>query len=84
MNSRKLTVGIPRKYFDETLNLIITVWFKGSSSRKGRKCFTAIEASKMVGKLARLAEGAPWVCFLVSQLYTFIAYALAQNKTSLL
>ena len=46
-------------------------------------CITAIEASKMVGKLARLAEGAPWVCFLVSQFYASIAHALAQNKTTL-
>ena len=65
---------------DETLDLILTVWFKGSPSKKGRKRFTAIEASKMAGKLACLAEGAPWVCFLISQLYTSIAYALAQNK----
>ena len=82
LNSRKLTVGIPRKYLNETLDLILKVWFKGSPSKKGRKRFTAIEASKMVGKLARLAEGAPWVCFLVSQFYTSIAHALAQNKTT--
>ena len=77
LNSRKLTVGIPRKYLNETLDLILKKWFKGSPSRKGRKRFTAIEASKMVGKLARLAEGAPWVYFLVSQFYTSIAHALA-------
>ena len=34
LNSRKLTVGIPRKYLDETLDLINKVWFKGSPSKK--------------------------------------------------
>ena len=34
LNSGKLKVGTPRKYLDETLDLIITVWFKGSPSKK--------------------------------------------------
>ena len=34
----------------------------------------------MAGKLARLTEGAPWARYLLSQLYTSIAFALAQNK----
>ena len=37
----------------------------------------------MVGKFGRLREGAPWVCFLVSQFYTSIAFVLAQNKEAL-
>ena len=37
----------------------------------------------MVGKLARLTEGAPWARYLLSQLYTSIAFALAQNKLML-
>ena len=49
VNARELTVAIPRKYLDETLDLLSRVW------HKNRKRFTAIEASKMVGKLARLA-----------------------------
>ena len=57
LNTKKLTVRTPRKYLDETLSLLSSVW------HKHRKRFTAIEASKMVGKLACLAEGAPWVCF---------------------
>ena len=77
VNTRKLTVGIPRKYLDETLSLLTKVW------HKNRKRFTAIEASKMVGKLARLAEGAPWVCFMTSHLYRSIAHALAQNRYTL-
>ena len=37
----------------------------------------------MAGKLARLTEGAPLACYLFSQLYTSIAFALAQNKLML-
>ena len=47
------------------MSLLFSVW------HKHRKRFTAIKASKAVGKLTRLAEGAPWV------------YALAQNKYTL-
>ena len=36
-----------------------------------------------MGKLARLTEGAPWARYLLSQLYTSIAFALAQNKLTL-
>ena len=77
MNARELRVAIPRKYLDETLGLLSRVW------HKNRKCFTAIEASKMVGKLARLSEGGPWVYFMISDLYRSIAQALAQNKYTL-
>ena len=40
VNTRKLTVGIPRKYLNETLSLLSKVW------PKNRKRFTAIEALK--------------------------------------
>ena len=66
LNTRKLTVGIPRKYLDETLSLLSNLW------HKHRERFTAIEASKMGDKLACLAEVAPRVCFLISHLYRSI------------
>jgi hypothetical protein len=34
---------------------------------------------KLVGKLARLGEGAPWIFKLMSHLYTSLAYALKSN-----
>ena len=37
----------------------------------------------MVGKLATLTKGAPWARYLLPQLYTSIAFALAQNKLTL-
>ena len=82
-NTRKMSVAITRKCLDDTLRMIQTVWFKGSPTRESRKRFTATQASRMVGKFGRLREGAPWVCFLVSQFYSSIAFALAQNKETL-
>ena len=57
--------------------------FDKTSWPKSRRRFSALEASKMAGKLARLTEGAPWARYLLSQLYTSIAFALAQNKVML-
>lgn len=37
----------------------------------------------MVEKLARLTEGAPWAHYLLSQLYTSIAFALAHHTFTL-
>ena len=34
---------------------------------------------KLVGKLARLGEGAPWIYKLMSHLYTSLAFALKSN-----
>ncbi len=34
---------------------------------------------KLVGKLARLGEGAPWIFKLMSHLYTSLAFALKSN-----
>ena len=34
---------------------------------------------KLVGKLARLGEGAPWIYKLMSHLYTSLAFALKRN-----
>ena len=74
INSRSLTVAITTKYLADTLHLIQTTW------HLGRNRFRANEAAKLVGKLGRLREGAPWIRYLVSHLYASIAFALAQNQ----
>ena len=77
INSRSLTVAISTKYLADTLHLIQTTW------HVGRNRFRANEAAKLVGKIGRLREGAPWIRYLVSHLYASIAFALAQNQTFL-
>ena len=51
--------------------------------KKAEHMCVALEASKMVGKLARLTGGAPCAQFWVSFPYISIALALAQNKWTL-
>ena len=60
LNTIKLSVAITDKYLAEILHIITTAWFKSTPTRKGRQRFTAIESSRIVGKLAGLTEGAPW------------------------
>jgi len=39
---------------------------------------------KLIGKMARLGEGAPWIYKIMSHIYTSLAFALKQNKLLLL
>ena len=48
-----------------------------------RTTFTAHEMQVLVGKLARLAKGAPWVFHMLSHAYDQIALALASNRRML-
>jgi hypothetical protein len=74
LNTRNMSAAITLQYFSETLKIITDSW------HKGRRRFRVIKASKLVGKLACLGEGAPWSRYLISQLYSSITFALAQNK----
>ena len=80
IDSKNMVVKMTKDYLADTLDLIKSTW---PTSQKYRKRFTALEASKLVGKLGRLREGAPWSRYMVSQLYSSIAFALAQNKETL-
>ena len=73
LNTDTMTVGIPRSYLSECLDLLNSKW------HVHRRQFKLKEAQEMVGKLARLAEGANWVYHLLSHVYTLIAAALAMN-----
>ncbi len=44
-----------------------------------KRFFQVNDMQKLVGKLARLGEGAPWIFKLMSHLYTSLAYALKSN-----
>jgi hypothetical protein len=65
-------VGIPRSYLSECLDLLNNTW------HANRRQFTIKQAQQMVGKLARLGEGANWVHHLLSHVYTSIAAALTK------
>ncbi len=77
LDTHTMTVAMTPEYVREVRNLIDKTW------HAGRKQFTVSEAQLLMGKLARLAEGAHWVFLLMSHLYTSIAHALADNKALL-
>lgn len=76
-NSRRLSLGITPKYRAAALDLLDKTW------HPGRRRFTVNEAQKLLGKLARLAKGAPWVFHMLSHMYTSVAYAISKNKEQL-
>ena len=83
IDPKKMVVKMTEYYLADTLDLIKSIWPSSTPSQKGRKRCTAFEASKLVGKLGRLREGAPWSRYMVSQLYSSTAFAPAQNKETL-
>jgi hypothetical protein len=78
INTNKLLVAIPQHYVAEVRELLDTTWHVGCKS------FTVNEAQKLTGKLGHLAEGAPWLHRLMTQMYVSIAKVLASNRAILL
>jgi hypothetical protein len=74
-NTRILSVAMTKKYLAETLSILETVWLFD-----GKQQFKAMEALKIAGKLQRLGEVALWEKYMLSQFYSSITFALAQNK----
>ena len=72
-NTRTMTVGITEQYRIELLNLLNTTW------HEKRKAFSVHELEILVGKCARLAEGANWVYHLMTHMYNSTAFALKKN-----
>ena len=77
LNTRRLVVGIPLAYRSEVLQLLEDVW--PNNAARQRKRFKVSEANTLVGKLARLGEGAPWVFHYMSHMYKSLAAAIFQN-----
>jgi hypothetical protein len=64
----KLTVGITWEY----------------QKQASWRIFKAANIQKLVGKIARLSEGALWIYKLMSHIYTSLAFTLKQNNALLL
>ena len=78
IDSRKLTVSMTQGYLDEVRELIDTKW---KPPKKGTLWyFDVIDMQKLIGKLARLGEGATWIYKIMSHLYSSLAFALSSNK----
>jgi hypothetical protein len=74
VDTNKMTVGIINSYLQQVRKLLHN-W-------DSKKCmFKVCKMHKLVGKLARLGKGGPWIFKLMSHLYTSLAYALKNNKS---
>jgi len=73
IDTNQMTVGLPQEYRDQVKDLL-TKW------PKSRRLFRANDMQKLIGKIARLGEGAPWIFKIMSHLYTSLAIALQTNK----
>ena len=70
INTRTLMVRTPHDYVQETTSILQRHW------HSKRKSFVLIEIEKLVGRLGHIANTAPWLQFLMSHVYTSIAFAL--------
>jgi len=70
MNFSQLDVGVSDQYGQEYINLLDDSW------PKSRVLFTANCVSTLLGKLARLSEGANWVFHFMSHIYASVGFAL--------
>jgi hypothetical protein len=68
-----MTVGISDDYIQKVRDQL-------SNWDPNRRFFKVNNMQKLVGKLARLGEGAPWIFKLMSHLYTSLAFALKSNN----
>ena len=72
LDTNKMTVGITEDYIQQVRSLL-QKW------DPSRRFFNVSDMQKLVGKLARLGEGAPWIYKLMSHLYTSLAFAFKSN-----
>ena len=72
IDTNTMTVGISEDYIRKVRDLL-------SNWDPNKRFFKVNDMQKLVGKLARLGEGAPWIFKLMSHLYTSLAFALKSN-----
>ncbi len=69
VDTNSMTVGITPEYIQQVRDLLNN-WDCNAHT------FRVNDMQKLVGKLAHLGEGAPWIFKLMSHLYTSLAYLL--------
>jgi hypothetical protein len=72
IDTNKMTVGMTDEYIQQCRDLL-NLW------DQSQRFFKVGNMQKLVGKLARLGEGALWIYKLMSHLYTSLAFALKSN-----
>ena len=74
IDTRRLTVGTPPDFLGDVITMLETTW------GDHRRAFTVIEAEELTGKLNHIANNAPWLKFMMSQVYQSLAAALKLNE----
>jgi hypothetical protein len=72
VDMNKMTVGMTNEYIQQCHDLL-NLW------DQNQRFFKVSNMQKLIGKLTRLGEGAPWIYKLMSHLYTSLAFALKSN-----
>ena len=81
IDTNALLVGTTTEYQDQVRSLIYDIYIQHKQNGKQKKyTFSVSIMHKLVGKIARLGEGAHWIYKLLSHIYTSITYALSMNK----
>jgi hypothetical protein len=68
----KMTVGVPNEFIQQVCNLL-NAW------DPDQRLFKVSNMQKLLGKLACLGKGAPWIYKLMSHLYNSFVFALKSN-----
>jgi hypothetical protein len=77
IDTNKLTVGVPRDFLNTVVSSLRSSW------GDHRKCFTVPQAAELTGQLNHIAITAPWLKFLMTQVYASMATALKLNESEL-
>ncbi len=77
VDTNTMMIGITKEYREQVQVMLNTNW------TSKRKLFQVHDMQKLIGKIAQLGEGAPWIFKLMSHIYTSLAFALQSNKALL-
>lgn len=77
VNTRGMWVGMTDEYKQQVLELLDEKW------NPNNRFFILRDMYKLVGKVARMGEGAPWIYKVISHLYVSLAFALKSNEALL-
>jgi hypothetical protein len=68
-DTNRMIDGITPEYCQQVLDLLTDTW------PDTRRIFKVQDIQKLVEKIARLAEGAPWIFKIMSHVYTSLAFS---------
>ena len=80
IDTRRMAARTPENYTKKTLSILEKTWHKGENTRH---TFLINEAEVLAGRLGYNAETLPWLRFVMSSMYSSLAYALGESKAHL-